>query len=165
MDAKKVLKQWIIVNLFLLMCGCNSVLPANTPTAIPMEIATRIPTPVPPTATPTPPATSTITPTASPTLTVAPTPNIISAVLRDDFNDGAYDGSFNSNLWDQVLSSRDATCLITQKDGKLIFSQTAELKESRCALGTWKSANWLMTDLQQIKMQYWFESIEGEGDV
>ena len=140
-----------------LLAACQAAAippPTDLPTSTPEPSNTPLPTSTPaPTNTPVPP---------TPTITATPTPNIIQVALEDKFNDISFDGSFNGDLWHQTESDQGATCIITQKEGFLILSQTAGLKSSSCSLNSKQSANWLLTDLGQIEARLKLTSKEGE---
>ncbi len=78
------------------------------------------------TSTYTPPPTNTPSPTNTPRPTPMPTATIdADPTVYDNFNNPAFDGTFNSNLWTTELASLD-TAQIIQNNGQLLLAETAQ---------------------------------------
>lgn len=107
-----------------------NVVPTDTPTPekpeddVPIDDVTDTPTPE-------PTSTFTSTPKPSdpptPTNTPVPTPTIDADPMYDDFNNPAYNGKFNNELWEYNRDNTDGTkTIFNQQDGILEVSREAE---------------------------------------
>jgi hypothetical protein len=157
--------------------------PATTSTAMPRPTATPAPrtdTPVPPTSTPVPPTatpvpTSTPRPTATPvpptdtpvppTPTPVPTstPTPLPLTYDENFNDPAFDGTYNTVLWSREEGAKGSTSTVEQRDGVLVVSQTSGLWGSNAGLSTKKHSNWLLSDLGYVEAKLMLDgNFDGE---
>jgi hypothetical protein len=143
--------------------------PAATSIAMPRPTATPVlptDTPVPtsttrPTATPVPPTDTPVPPTATPVPTSTPT--FLPLTYDDNFNDPAFDGMYNTELWSQVEGAKGSTSTVEQRDGALVVRQTSGLRESNAGLNTEKHSNWLLPDLGYVEARLMLDSnFDGE---
>ena len=135
------------------------VAPTSTPlppTAMPMPTSTPRPT-----ATPVPPTDTPVPPTATPVPMSTPTP--LPLTYDDNFNDPAFDGTYNTGLWSRIEGAKGSTSTVEQRDGMLIVRQTSGLWGSDAELTTAKHSNWLLSDLGYVEARLMLDSnFDGE---
>ncbi len=123
-----------------------------TPTATSAAMPQPTATPIAPTSTPVPP-----TATPVPTSTPRPTATSVLTYYDDNFNDPAFDGTYNTGLWSRMEGA------VEQRDGVLVVSHISGLWESIAGLSTEKYSNWLLPDLGYVEAKLMLDSnLEGE---
>jgi hypothetical protein len=160
--AKKRLPAWAwvgIVGVVLLAVAALAywvirleLVPTLTVVAEVTTLATA-PTAMPrPTATPLPPTDTAVPPTATPVPTSTPRPTATSVLTYydDNFNDPAFDGTYNTGLWSRVESRPLQAPTVEQRDGVLVVSQTSGSLNYFVELSTEKHSNWLLSDLDSF---------------
>jgi phosphonate transport system substrate-binding protein len=138
----------------------------SRPKATPVPpTATPVPTSTPrPMATPVPPIDTPVPPTATPVPTSTSTP--LPLTYDENFNDPAFDGTYNTGLWSQEESAKGSTSTVEQRDGMLVINQTSGLWESDARLITKEHSNWLLSDLGYIEARLMLDSnFDGESAI
>lgn len=111
------------------------------------------------------PNTPTVTPIPQGNASVDRTPGPLStatigidSILYDNFNDAAFDGRFNTELWSIENASLDASQIV-QQDGVLMLSDTKQSTSGGIGLGL---RNWKMSSFDFFEVKLMLSS-KGEG--
>jgi outer membrane protein assembly factor BamD (BamD/ComL family) len=117
----------------------------------------------PPTPTPTP--TMTHTPTASPTATATPTATISSdPSVYDNFNNPAYDGTYNTGLWLPEIEDEIAEYVdVEQQNGLLVFTNSPHPVDGGGCMRLRRSSLWTLGQVRFLEARMMIDS-DHEGN-